>query len=73
VVLILILNMCVEASNIDARAIIQDAAALRMALAGCGPIDQTKGRHSGKRSASGNQKFTSGKLDLSSWSLSSHP
>jgi hypothetical protein len=77
VVLILILNMGVDAGNIDARAVVQSAAALRMALAGsrlsCRLTAEAESSHPGKRSASGHQKFTSGKVNLLICALTGHP
>jgi hypothetical protein len=70
---VLIISMRIEASDIGARAILQDATPLRMPLAGGRLTDVAEGGHPGKRSTRGHQKFTSGKLELSTCSLSGHP
>jgi hypothetical protein len=72
VVLILVLNMWVEASHIDAWAIVQGAAALRMALARGRPISETESSHAGKRCTSGDQEVTPGMPGLSIGCSSGH-
>jgi hypothetical protein len=59
------MHMGVKATNIDARAIVQGATALRMALARGRPIIETKSSHAGKRSTGGDQEVTPGKPGLS--------
>ena len=60
----LILNMRVEAGNIGVRAILQGAAPLRMPRAGGRRLDEAEGGHAGERSTSGDEKFTSRKLEF---------
>jgi hypothetical protein len=50
--------MGVEAARIDARAIEQAAAPLRMALAGGRRIDEAEGGNAGKRTAGGDHEVT---------------
>ena len=53
---VLIMLVRVEARDIEARAIVQGAAALRMPLAGGGWIDEAEGGHAGKRPTGGSEE-----------------
>jgi hypothetical protein len=59
---ILILNMRVEAGNIDVWAILQGAAALRMAFTGGCRTGEAEGGHAGERATCGDQEVTSRKI-----------
>ena len=70
---VLIMPMRVEASDIVARAILQDAASLGMPLARRRMIGKAEGGHADERSTSGYQKFTSGEIEAPIYPSSGHP
>jgi hypothetical protein len=69
---VLIMPMRVEASDIGARAILQDATPLRMPRAGGRLTDEAEGGHPGERPTSGYQKFTSREIEASVYPSSGH-
>jgi hypothetical protein len=54
----MVMPMGVEAGDVAARAVLQSTAALRMALAGGRPINQTEGRYPSKRSTGSDHEVT---------------
>ena len=53
---VLIMRMRVETTHIAARAILQDAAPLRMPLGGGGWTDEAEGGHTGERATGGHEE-----------------
>jgi len=70
---VLIISMRVEASDISARAILQDATPLRMPLAGSSLTDEAEGSHADERSTGRYEKVTPGKIEASIYPCSGHP
>jgi hypothetical protein len=69
---VLIISMRVQASDISARAILQDSTSLGMPLASGSRIDKAESSHARERSTGGYQKFTSGEIEASVYPSSGH-